>query len=77
MSVPIHKFFSGAAWALIVFGPLLTLSTLVDLLSTPGGLSASAPQAFVSLAVGLVSPVVSGGVLLVLLSIDRRLGNKG
>jgi len=72
----LRKFLSIAAWGLIAFGPLLTLMTLIDLASSPGGLLQGALRSSISLAVGLVSPIVNGGLLLALISIDARMERK-
>lgn len=72
----LRKFLRVAAWVLIAFGPLLTLMSLIDLASSPGGILQGALRASISLAVGLVSPIVNGGLLLALVSIDARLERK-
>ena len=73
----LRKLLTAASWILIAFGPLLTVLTLIDLASEPGGVLGDEFRAVISLAIGLVSPVVTGGMLLVLLSIDERIERKG
>lgn len=72
----LRKVLTAAAWILILFGPVLTVLTLLDVATTPGGFVGGGMRGAISLAVGLVSPVVTGGILLALLSIDRRLEAK-
>ena len=63
-----------AAWVLMLFGPLLTLIALYEVATSQNfALGNELGRAWVSLAVGLVSPIVQGGVLLALLSIDERI----
>ncbi len=76
IGVNLRKFLTATSWVLIAFGPLLTALTLVDLASSPEGVVQDKLRALISLAVGLVSPVVTGGLLLALLSIDERLERK-
>ncbi|MDP1912490.1 hypothetical protein [Brevundimonas sp.] len=62
----------------MLFGPLLTLITLYEIATSQNFAFANeVGRAWFSLVVGLVSPVVQGGVLLVLLSIDQRIQNRG
>ena len=72
----LHKFLTIASWGLIAFGPLLTAMTLFDLAMSQQPLVQGPVSAVAGVIVGLVSPVVSGGMLLVLLSIDSRLSRK-
>jgi len=66
-----------AAWALFVIAPIAIVVTgveaLNDNLNTPGG----APQLVSGLVYSALSPMVSAGILLVLLSIDQRIQNRG
>ena len=73
----LRKLLTAASWILIAFGPLLTVLTLIDLASRPEGMLQDEFRTLISLAIGLVSPVVNGGLLLVLLSIDERIERKG
>ena len=67
-----------AAWVLIAFSPLLALVTLYEIVTGEQFAHANwVGRIGLTLVVGLLSPAIQGGILLVLLSIDERIQNRG
>jgi hypothetical protein len=81
LSENLRGFLRAAAWLLIVVGLILTVwSGLRQLgLVSPGIVNVNGEpfSAVLNLLLGAASSVVQGGLILVLLSIDERIQNRG
>jgi hypothetical protein len=73
----IHLLLQIAAWMIIAIAPITVAVTVGEALKSeiypPGG----ELRFILSLIYGAAVPMVQGGVLLVLLSIDKRIQNRG
>ncbi len=70
----LRKILTWAAVLYMLLGPLLSVLSLFETTSRPEfEILGSSAQFWIGHLVGLVSTVVQGGVLLVLLSIDKNL----